>query len=100
MAAIHFWLAMPALRSKEIDALAQYPFIRKLLGGLPVSLLIPTSDLGFVIGLGLDGTVRSNLQSMSCVYRTITSVNEYDGYLWLGSLAMPSIAVLSLPVSH
>jgi sugar lactone lactonase YvrE len=95
-----FWLAMPALRSKEIDALAEYPFIRKLLGGLSVSLLVPTSDLGFVVGLGLDGTVTSNLQSMSGVYHTITSVNEYDGYLWLGSLAMPSIGVLALPVAY
>jgi sugar lactone lactonase YvrE len=95
-----FWLAMPALRSKEIDALASYPFVRKLLGGLPAEWLVPASKLGFVIGLGLDGAVTSNLQSTSGVYHTITSVNEYDGYLWLGSLAMPSVAVLPAAVVH
>ncbi|MFT6593841.1 MAG: sugar lactone lactonase YvrE [Zhongshania sp.] len=92
-----FWVAMPALRSKEIDALARYPFIRKLLGGLPAELLVPASQLGFVVGLGLDGKVKFNLQSESGAYHTITSVNEYDGQLWLGSLAMPSVAVLPLP---
>jgi sugar lactone lactonase YvrE len=95
-----FWVAIPALRSREIDALASYPFLRKLLGGLPADLLVPTSKLGFVLGLGLDGTVKFNLQSESGVYHTITSVNEYDGHLWLGSLAMPSIAVLPLSVVH
>lgn len=95
-----FWLAIPALRSKEIDALAAYPFLRKLLGGLPADLLVPASKLGFALGLGLDGTVKFNLQSESGVYHTITSVNEYDGHLWLGSLAMSSIAVLPLPTSH
>ncbi|MFT6552458.1 MAG: hypothetical protein ACJA1I_002513, partial [Zhongshania marina] len=68
--------------------------------GLPADLLVPTSKLGFVLGLGLDGTVKFNLQSESGVYHTITSVNEYDGHLWLGSLAMPSIAVLPLSVVH
>jgi hypothetical protein len=58
---------------------------------------VPASQLGFVVGLGLDGKVKFNLQSESGAYHTITSVNEYDGQLWLGSLAMPSVAVLPLP---
>ncbi|WP_373079744.1 SMP-30/gluconolactonase/LRE family protein [Zhongshania sp.] len=91
-----FWLAMPALRSKEIDALARYPFIRKLLGGLPANLLVPANHIGFVAGLSVSGGVKFNLQSASGVYHTVTSVNEYDGYIWLGSLAMSSVAVLPL----
>ena len=91
-----FWLAMPALRSNEIDALAQYPIVRKLLGGLPAALLVPASHYGFVVGLNLDGSVKFNLQSGSGVYHTVTSVNEYDGHIWLGSLAMNSVAVLPL----
>jgi sugar lactone lactonase YvrE len=89
-----FWVAMPALRSKEIDALAQYPFIRKLLGGLPAELLVPTNHIGFALGLSVEGKVKFNLQSSSGKYHTITSVNEYDGQVWFGSLAMPSVAVL------
>lgn len=92
-----FWVAMPALRSKEIDALSQYPFIRKLLGGLPAELLVPANQLGFALGLTLDGKVKFNLQSSSGKYHTITSVNEYDGQVWLGSLAMSSIGVLPVP---
>ncbi|CAA0082249.1 Uncharacterised protein [Zhongshania aliphaticivorans] len=95
-----FWVAMPALRSKEIDALAQFPFVRKLVGGLPASLLVPSSKLGFVMGLGIDGEVKFNLQSASGVYHTVTSVNEYDGYVWLGSLAMPSIAAFPKALVH
>tara|TARA_R110001592_G_scaffold61158_22_gene186305 strand:+ start:36064 stop:37155 length:1092 start_codon:yes stop_codon:yes gene_type:complete len=95
-----FWLAMPALRSSEMDALASYPFIRKLLGGLPPSLLVPKSQLGFALGLDLNGKVTFNLQSHSGIYHTVTSVNEYDGYIWLGSLAMPSVAALPLPVTQ
>lgn len=91
------WLAIPALRSKEIDLLAPYPLIRKLLGGLPANMLVPSSDLGFALGLSLDGAVKFNLQSHDGRYHTVTSVNEYDGLLWLGSLAMPSIAVLPVP---
>ncbi len=92
-----FWVAMPALRSKEIDALASYPFVRKLLGGLPAELLVPSDHYGFVVGLGLDGSVKFNLQSGAGIYHTVTSVNEYDGHIWLGSLAMPAVAVLPLP---
>jgi len=91
-----FWLAMPAVRNRAIDALADHPFVRKLLGGLPAELLVPADHYGFVVGLSLDGSVKFNFQSASGSYHTVTSANEYDGHVWLGSLAMPSVAVLPL----
>lgn len=91
-----FWIAMPSLR-ENADQLAQQPFIRKLLSVLPGPLMTavvkPTS---FVIGVGLDGKVRENLQDPEFGYHYITSATPCGNTLWLGSLAMRSVGKLSL----
>lgn len=87
-----FWVAMPALRP-GIDDMAGRPWLRKLLSRLPIETL--SADIprySFVIGLGLDGKVKHNLQDTAAGFNNITSANECDGSLYLGSLSMPAVA--------
>ncbi|MDH3769030.1 MAG: SMP-30/gluconolactonase/LRE family protein, partial [Gammaproteobacteria bacterium] len=79
-----FWVAIPALRNPAIEALAAKPFIRKLLGALPPDALALEGQYGFVVGLDLDGQVTHNLHAPAGEVRVITSVNEWDGVLYLG----------------
>ncbi len=92
-----FWVAMPALRS-GVDAMADKPWLRKLLSRLPLDLLTAgTPRYSFVVGLGLDGSVSHNLQDTGAGFNNITSANECDGILYLGSLSMPAVARYRLP---
>ncbi|GHB63700.1 hypothetical protein GCM10008107_11010 [Psychrosphaera saromensis] len=90
-----FWIPLINLRDPLIDGLAQYPFIRKLAGGLPIAWLKPAQPYGFVIGVGLDGKVKSNLQGGNKLF-AITSVIEYQDSLILGSLEMNNAAVYKI----
>lgn len=87
-----FWIPLINLREPLIDGLAQYPFIRKLIGGLPSFLLQPSKNYGFVIGVDLEGNIKFNLQSQNKIYG-ITSVIEYKNSLVLGSLMMNNAAI-------
>jgi sugar lactone lactonase YvrE len=94
-----FWVPLINLRDPLIDGLAQYPFIRKLTGGIPVSLIKARQNYAFVIGVDLDGNVKFNLQGKSKVF-AITSVIEYQNSLVLGSLQMTNAAIVALPEPH
>lgn len=90
-----FWIPLINLRDPLIDGLAQYPFIRKLVGGLPTSWLRPSKPYAFVIGVGLDGKVKFNLQGGNKLF-AITSVIEYQDSLILGSLVMSNAAIYKI----
>jgi hypothetical protein len=53
--------------------------------------------LGWVIGIDLTGQVRYSMQDWSGTYSGVTSVNEIDGQLFLGSIAMHSVGAINLP---
>ena len=93
-----FWVAMPATRQPALERLAGRPFIRKILLRLPETLRrIEPEPLAWVIGLDPDGGVRHSLQTASGAYRTVTSVNEFDGQLYLGSIDMDTVARIPAP---
>ena len=53
---------------------------------------------GFVLGLDVNGRVVENLQDPTGMYYdTITSVQEHDGMLYLGSVAQDAIGRLPVP---
>ena len=91
-----FWVPLINLRDPLIDGLSQYPFIRKLAGGLPASWLKPVKDYAFVIGVDLNGKVKFNLQGKDKLF-AITSVIEHENSLVLGSLMMNNAAIVPLP---
>ena len=96
-----FWLALiqgPESR-KDMDSILPQPFIRKILMRLPESVNAPKND-GFVLGLDMDGRVIHNLQDPSGSYVQISSVEEHDGMLYLGSLVEDAIGRLPVPQTN
>ena len=92
------WVALPALRETQI---AGMPALRRILSGLPKDWWLPNNKLGMVVGLNLQGEVSHNLQLSThggkVPFSDITSVNELNGKLYLGSIVGGHLAVVNLP---
>jgi hypothetical protein len=91
-----FWVAFAGIRIPGLDALADKPLIRKLIGGLPKESLIPKNKHGFIVGLNLEGEVIYNFQDQNSPIQTITSVNQWGNTLFIGNLASDFIALYEL----
>jgi hypothetical protein len=95
-----FWVALAAKRVGGLERLAGRPFLREVLMRLPeVVRSAPEPRLGWIIGVDVEGNVRYNLQERTGRYAAITSVNEFDGQLYLGSLGMTAIGRAEVPRS-
>jgi sugar lactone lactonase YvrE len=82
-----FWAALAAPRVAALDRLAGSPWLRQVLFRLPAALTeVQPQVVSWVIGVDVHGTVRHHLRDTSGLYPNITSVQEVDGVLWLGSL--------------
>jgi sugar lactone lactonase YvrE len=93
-----YWVALPALRKDIIDNLAGKPFLRKMLLRLPKSIQPAPDRHSFILGIDRDGNVVHNLQYPSPEsFSPITSIEEKDGILYLGSLIYPGFARISAP---
>ena len=94
-----FWVALPSPRSKELEDLWPSPFRRKVLMRLPArmreGMAAPPYD--WVIGVNTNGEIVHNLQDPQGGYGGITSVNEFDGRLYLGSIAASSVGRIAVP---
>lgn len=89
-----FWVANPGLRA-GVDAFADLPLVRKILSRLPYETLASMGPrFSLVIALDLDGTVREILHDPEAGFAAITSVNECEGELLLGSLHETAVARL------
>lgn len=93
-----FWLALVSPRNPDLEALLlPNPFLRKIYLRLPEALLPPEENYGLVLGLDMEGRVAHNLQDPSASYPQITSVQEHEGMLYLGSLVEDAIGRLPVP---
>jgi sugar lactone lactonase YvrE len=93
-----FWVAFYSSRSEAFDRLAPRPGVRKLLLRLPDSWVrVVPPPVGWVAGFGLDGQAHYSFRDTSGRYTDVTSVNERDGRLYLGSLRMSDVASLDAP---
>jgi len=93
-----FWVAIPAPRSDLLEQLAGSPFLRQLIFRLPERLKSAIQEkTGWIIGLDANGQVTYNLRGTSGTYTTITSVNEFDQHLYLGSIEMRSVGRVKRP---
>ena len=88
-----FWVALLSPRAKDLERLWPSPFIRKLLMRLPDSWrgAEPPPLYGWVIGVDTTGAIVHNFQDPNGGYGSITSVNEFDNKLYLGSIVMSSV---------
>jgi len=93
-----FWVAMPSPRIESLEGIAGRPFLRKMLLRLPESLVNPEPEaVGWVIGVDADGVIRHNLRDTTGAYVNITSVNQFDDHLLLGSIMMKSVGWIEAP---
>ena len=88
-----FWVALPVVRSPDLEGMWPSTFLRKLVLRLPESWTIgrPQPLYGMVLGFDLTGKAVANLQDPNGGYGSITSVNEFGGKLYLGSIRMTSV---------
>ena len=84
-------------RQKILENMAGSPFMLKVIARLPEGFGPKIPELGWVIGIDLTGQVRYSMQDWSGTYSGVTSVNEINGQLFLGSIAMHSVGAINLP---
>lgn len=93
-----FWVALPAPRNQQLEGLAGQPFLRKVIFRLPERFTnIPLPPVAWVLGLDEQGKVKHSLRDTSGAYASVTSVNEFHGQLYLGSILMQAVACVSAP---
>ena len=93
-----FWVAMFTPRNAAADALAPKPFLRKIVYRLPLFIQPAPVRYGFILGIDSNGNVIYNFQDPSPnSFSPITSVEEENGVLYLGSLDYPGIASIKRP---
>ena len=93
-----FWIGMYTLRNADADALSPKPFLRKIVFRLPLFMQPAPVRHGFVLGIDENGSVIHNLQDPDPEsYSPITSVEEENGVLYLGSLNYPGLARIMRP---
>jgi len=93
-----FWLALASMRDPGLETLLPQPFLRKVIVRLPQFLQPAPQKYGFVLGLDMEGRVVYNLQDPSGEsYYFVTSVQEHQGMLYLGSVEEDAIGRLPVP---
>jgi sugar lactone lactonase YvrE len=92
------WVAMASTRKRLLDMAHPYPFAKDALASLPKSLRPKAVRWGFVLEVDADGRPLRSLQDPSGdVVDAITSAEEREGHLWLGTLTGKGIGVVKLP---
>jgi len=95
-----FWLAMISPRNELLDGLMSRPFWRKVMVRLPPPFLPRPEKYGFVLGVDGEGRIRYNLQDPQGAFYQISSVQEANRYLYLGSLGDNGIGRIDRPVGE
>ena len=93
-----FLMGLVSKRAAAVDALAGYPFLRKVVQRLPATIRPKAVSHGFVISLDETGDVRKTWQDPSGSYPLTTgAVRDVDGALWITSLSATGVARLPNP---
>ena len=94
-----FWIALPLPRSEALEGLwTKSPMLRKIVYRIPEAIrpVQRPEDLGVVIGVDTLGQVTHCLMDQSGKFHEVTSVNNIDGVLYLGSIEMEGFGMLPL----
>jgi sugar lactone lactonase YvrE len=92
-----FWVALPTPRISKVDEMHPKPWLKNIVSKLPNFLKPKPIEYGFVLGLNEQGKVIYNLQDTDGKrVKEITSVQEHQGFLYLGSLHNDRIGKLPL----
>ncbi|MEL7450939.1 MAG: SMP-30/gluconolactonase/LRE family protein [Pseudomonadota bacterium] len=93
-----FWLALPSPRKADVDALHPKPWLKNLVAKLPEALQPAATRYGLVARLNEAGEIIGSYHDPSGQHVwEVTSVEEHNGYLYLGSLTTDRVAQFPLP---
>jgi sugar lactone lactonase YvrE len=82
-----FWVAMFTVRNSTMDHLHPHPWAKNLLARLPKGLWPKPKPYGLVLALDASGTIIRSLHDTNGDHlRTVTSVEEHNGFIYCGSL--------------
>ncbi|PCJ40268.1 MAG: gluconolactonase [Moraxellaceae bacterium] len=82
-----FWLALPTLRLPVVDKMHPFAWAKNISAKLPESLKPKPIDYGLVLGLNEQGEIVISLHEPTGQHlKEITSAEEHNGYLYLGTL--------------
>jgi YD repeat-containing protein len=96
-----FWVAIFAPRNPSADKLGPKPFLKKIVSRLPRMLWPAPERYGLVLALDQQGRVVASLHDPGGEWlHAVTSAEEHDGLLYLGTLHEPHLARLSLDLTR
>jgi sugar lactone lactonase YvrE len=93
-----FWMALPGPRNSALEALAGWPWLRKVVQRLPAQLREQKlGRMAWVLGFNTEGQVVQNLQDPAGSYGPVTSVTETNGRLYFGTIGTAAIGWVLTP---
>ncbi len=96
-----FWLALYTVRNPMMDFAHPFPALKNFLSRLPEALWPKPEPYGFVLKLDEQGNVVESFQDADGSHLfAVTSAQEHEGKLYLGSLDNNRIGVLDLLISE
>lgn len=92
------WLALYAPRDPVLDALLPHPALLKAAYRIPQALQPKAKKVAHVLKLDMNGKILVDLQDdRPAAYAPITSVREFNGMLYFGSIEYPAVGRMRLP---
>ncbi|GAA3919971.1 SMP-30/gluconolactonase/LRE family protein [Litoribacillus peritrichatus] len=92
----NYWLGLVSPRSKALDMLSGFPFLRSVVQRLPASLRPKAESFGHVVLINGSGEVITSLQDPRSQYGFTTGAVESGEWLYVSSLHEKVLARLSL----
>lgn len=90
------WVAFASPRNPSIDAMSNKPFLKKLAIKAPEAIKPKPLRHGMVFGFDDRGNVTHNFQDPTGTVAITTGVREANGFLYIGALTEPHVAVIEL----
>jgi len=91
-----FWVPLPDLRNRVLDALLPRPRLRRVMSMLPDRLQPQPSRYGLVVEIDASGQLLRALHDPAGRIAMITGAREHGGTLYLGSLVDSAVAAVTL----
>jgi len=87
-----FWVALFAPRNALLDRLASHPAWRRVLLRIPKAIQPAPREYAHLIAIDATGRVLDDRQDPAGAFPKVTDVLETERWLYLGSLAAPTLA--------
>lgn len=91
-----YWLGLVSPRSKALDVLAPFPFLREVVQRLPAFLRPKARHYGHVVAIDDSGRIIRSLQDPEDTYSFTTGAAESGQWLYLSSLHEKRIARVNM----